>query len=145
MTKSDSTQNQRASSRHDDRDADATRPDRVAVLAASQLDVERRPVMMWTTVADALLGKRIAHVLVEEGLAACVNLGAESLSMYMWQGVLEGATEITLTIKTTAGRVQDVASRLGDLHPYEVPEILVADVHGGSRAYLDWMCAQTAR
>src|SRR5690554_1317786 len=101
------------------------------------------PVVMLSTAPDNLLAKRIAHVLVEEGLAACVNLGAESLSMYMWQGVLEGATEVALTIKTRAGQAQQVASRLGELHPYEVPEILVSGPLGGSIAYLQWLADQT--
>lgn len=102
-----------------------------------------RPVLMLSTAPDALLAKRIAHMLVEEGLAACVNLGAESLSMYMWQGQLEGTTEVSLTIKTRASRAQDVANRLGQLHPYEVPEILVIGPLGGSRAYLQWLSEQT--
>lgn len=101
------------------------------------------PVLMLSTAPDALLAKRIAHMLVEEGLAACVNLGAESLSMYMWQGQLEGTTEVSLTIKTRASRAQDVANRLGQLHPYEVPEILVIGPLGGSRAYLQWLSEQT--
>lgn len=100
-------------------------------------------ILMLSTAPDTLLAKRIAHVLVEEGLAACVNLGAESLSMYMWQGTLEGATEVPLTIKTRASRAQDVANRLGQLHPYDVPEILVVGPLGGSRAYLQWLFEHT--
>lgn len=100
-------------------------------------------VLMLSTVPDSLLAKRIAHVLVEEGLAACVNLGAESLSMYMWQGTLEGAAEVTLTIKTRVSRAQSVADRLVQLHPYNVPEILVLGPLGGSRAYLQWLSDQT--
>lgn len=102
-----------------------------------------QPMLVLTTVADAETGKRIAATLVEEGLAACVNLGAESLSMYMWEGVLEGATEVSLTIKTRASCAQAVANRLGQLHPYDVPEILVLDLLGGSRAYLQWLTDQT--
>jgi len=101
------------------------------------------PVVMLSTAPDTLLAKRIAHMLVEEGLAACVNLGAESLSMYMWQGVLEGATEVALTIKTRASRAQEVADRLGQLHPYDVPEILVLGPLGGSKAYVQWLYDQT--
>ena len=101
-------------------------------------------VVMLSTAPDSLLAKRIAHVLVEEGLAACVNLGAESLSMYMWQGVLEGETEVALTIKTRVSRAQEVADRLGQLHPYDVPEILVLGPLGGSQAYLQWLADQTA-
>lgn len=116
--------------------------DRTQLVYSGATDVDDA-VLMVSTAPDALLAKRIAHVLVEEGLAACVNLGAESLSMYMWQGVLEGATEVSLTIKTRASRAQDVANRLGQLHPYEVPEILVVGPLGGSRAYLQWVSEQT--
>lgn len=88
---------------------------------------------------DALLAKRIAHILVEEGLAACVNLGPSGLSMYMWEGKLEGTQEIPLTMKTTAGRVVALAKRLKQLHPYQVPEILVLPVAAGLASYLGWV------
>lgn len=100
-------------------------------------------VLMLSTVSDIELAKRIAHVLVEEGLAACVNLGAESLSIYMWQGSVNSATEVALTIKTRAALAQTVADRLGQLHPYDVPEILVMGLQGGSKAYLQWLADQT--
>ena len=101
-------------------------------------------VVVLTTVPDGLLAKRIAHILVEEALVACVNLSAPGLSMYMWQGTLEGSDELTLTIKTTTARLPALHARLCSLHPYEVPEFLVLPVQAGSRAYLDWVAAQTA-
>lgn len=119
-----------------------TDPDRTRVELPRGLQPDDA-VLMYTTTPDNLLAKRVAHVLVEEGLAACVNLGAESLSMYMWQGTLEGESEVTLTIKTRAARAQDVANRLGALHPYDVPEILVVGPVGGSRAYLQWLADHT--
>lgn len=109
-----------------------------ATLAAAD-DV----VVLLSNAPDLLLAKRIAHVLVEEHLAACVNLGAAVLSMYMWEGVLEGTEEIPLTIKTTVSRAPELAARLAQLHPYEVPEILVLAVSGGSTSYLDWCRNQT--
>ncbi|RTZ45815.1 divalent-cation tolerance protein CutA [Candidimonas sp. SYP-B2681] len=90
-----------------------------------------------------LLAKRIAHVLVEEHLAACVNLGTAGLSMYMWEGTLEGTEEIPLTMKTTSERAPALVARLLQLHPYEVPEVLVLPVSGGSTSYLDWVRSQT--
>lgn len=92
---------------------------------------------------DLLLAKRIAHVLVEEHLAACVNLGAPGLSMYMWDDRLEGAEEIQLTMKTTLARAPAMIARLQQLHPYEVPEVLVLPVLGGSASYLEWVRNQT--
>lgn len=100
-------------------------------------------VVILSNAPDPLLAKRIAHYLVEESLAACVNLGTPSLSMYMWEGKLEGAEETPLTIKTTRGRIRAVVERLKTLHPYEVPEILVLPVQGGLKTYLEWVREQT--
>jgi len=108
-----------------------------------ELLVPSQALMLVTTVSEELVAKRLAHTLVEEKLAACVNLGAKSLSMYEWQGVLEGDEEITLTIKTVGDKVLDLAQRLNELHPYDVPELLVLPVVGGSEAYLNWLVEQT--
>jgi len=101
-------------------------------------------VLVLSNAPDTMLAKRIAHVLVEDGLAACVNLGAPGLSMYMWEGQLEGAEEIPLVIKTTQSALPALTERLTQLHPYEVPEILVVPVIGGAQPYLDWVGRQTA-
>ena len=100
-------------------------------------------VLVISNAPDLLLAKRIAHVLVEDGLAACVNLGAPVLSIYRWQGEIEGADEIPLWIKTTTGRQQAVVQALAKLHPYDVPEIIVVPVIGGSASYLDWVREQS--
>lgn len=100
-------------------------------------------VLVLSNAPDELLAKRIAHYLVEEHLAACVNLGAPGLSMYMWQGQMEGTLEIPLTIKTTRARVPDVIHKIKSLHPYEVPEILVLPVIGGFEPYAVWVHEQT--
>ena len=98
-------------------------------------------VIVLSNAPDMLLAKRIAHMLVEEYLAACVNLGAPCLSMYMWEETLEGTEEIPLTIKTTRGRLPALAERLKQLHPYEVPEFLVLPVLGGLQSYMEWVRA----
>jgi periplasmic divalent cation tolerance protein len=100
-------------------------------------------VVVLTTAPDDLLAKRIAHLLVEESLVACAHIGAGGLSMYLWQGELEGAEEIPMTLKTTADVLPDLYARLCELHPYEVPEFLVLGVPAGSHAYLDWVAAAT--
>lgn len=100
-------------------------------------------VVILSNAPDTLLAKRIAHHLVEEYLAACVNLGAPGLSMYMWEGKLEGAQEVPLTIKTSRDRVPAVFERLKSLHPYEVPEFLVLPVLGGLQSYMEWVREQT--
>ena len=99
-------------------------------------------VVILSNAPDSLLAKRIAHMLVEEQLAACVNLGPPSLSMYMWQGRLEGAEEVPLTIKTTRDMAARVIDRIRELHHYEVPEALVLPVVGGLQPYVDWVREQ---
>lgn len=104
---------------------------------------ERDVMIVLSTAPDLLLAKRIAHILIEEGLAACVNLGAPCLSMYMWKGKLEGTEEIPIMMKTTRMRLREMSERLAQLHPYEVPEIIVLSVSGGASEYLNWVRRQT--
>ena len=100
-------------------------------------------VVVLSTVPDDLLAKRIAHVLVEESLAACAQVGPALVSMYLWQGELEGTDEVQLTLKTTADALPALHARLCELHPYEIPEFIVLGVPAGSRAYLDWVAQAT--
>lgn len=101
-------------------------------------------VLVLSNAPDELLAKRIAHYVVEEGLVACANLGAASLSMYMWQGELQGETEVPLQFKTTARRVEALIQRLVSLHPYEVPEVIVVPVVAGLGGYIKWVQDETA-
>ena len=96
-----------------------------------------------STVPDEAVAERIARVLVEERLAACVNRLGGVASIYRWQGGIEEAGEILLLIKTHARRAPAVTQRLRELHPYEVPEILVLPVAAGLGAYLDWIRRET--
>ncbi|MFA7670121.1 MAG: divalent-cation tolerance protein CutA [Burkholderiaceae bacterium] len=99
-------------------------------------------VVALSNAPDMQLAKRIAHMLVEEYLAACVNLGTPCLSMYMWEGKLEGAEEVPMVIKTTRGQLPALTERLKQLHPYDVPELLVLPVLGGLQSYMEWVRAQ---
>jgi len=96
-------------------------------------------VIVMTNVPDLLLAKRIAHLLIEEHLAACVNIGPQILSIYGWKGEVEGADEIPMLIKTTVEKQQALIDRLVSLHPYDVPEAIVIPVVGGHPPYLDWV------
>jgi periplasmic divalent cation tolerance protein len=100
-------------------------------------------VLIISSAPDLLVAKRIAHILIEEKLAACVNLGAPVLSIYEWNGIVEGADEIPMWIKTHVSQQQPVMQRLAELHPYEVPEIIVVPVVGGSEPYLAWVHEQS--
>lgn len=85
--------------------------------------------------------KRIAHALVEEHLAACVNLIGGVHSVYRWKEAVETADEVLLLIKTLEQKVDAVRTRVHELHSYELPEFLVLDVTDGSEAYLAWIAA----
>lgn len=91
------------------------------------------------TVPDAETGAGLARALVEERLAACVNVVPGVRSIYRWQDGLEDDTEVLLLVKTRAERCSQLAERVRDLHPYDVPEVLELAAVGGSRAYLDWV------
>ncbi len=92
-----------------------------------------------STAPDADTGARIAQALVEERLAACVNVIPGVRSIYRWQGEIEDEREVLLVIKTRAERLDALAERLRVLHPYQVPELLAFSVAGGSTPYLEWM------
>jgi periplasmic divalent cation tolerance protein len=94
-----------------------------------------------STCADREQAERIAHRLVEQHLAACVNILPGVQSIYRWQGAVESAAEVLLLIKTSSARSQDVQSAIASLHSYEVPEFLILPVLGGSDAYLAWLGA----
>lgn len=80
-----------------------------------------------------------ARQLVEERLAACVNVLPPMRSTYRWQGQVETADERQVLIKTKAAQVAALESRVSELHPYEVPEFVVLAVNAGGAAYLAWL------
>jgi periplasmic divalent cation tolerance protein len=84
-----------------------------------------------------------AKALVEERLAACVNVLPPMRSIYTWQGALEAADERQLLIKTTIDRVRALETRIKALHPYDVPEFVVIPIAEGSHEYLSWLAAST--
>jgi periplasmic divalent cation tolerance protein len=100
-------------------------------------------VLILTTVPAASRADAIARSLVDERLAACVNVLSTMTSFYRWQGKIEQEDERQIVIKTTRDRVAAVQTRLKDLHAYEVPEFLVLPVSDGSTGYLDWVRKET--
>ena len=82
---------------------------------------------------------RFATTLIEDRLAACVNVQSEMQSVYRWQGQIEQGFERQIVIKTTADLVPRLRERVKSLHPYDVPEFLVVPVTGGSEDYLKWV------
>ena len=105
--------------------------------------MDPRVLLIMTTVPDLATGERLARLLVEARLAACVNIIAGVTSIYRWQGAVEQASEHQLLIKTSASRYVAVEEALRVHHPYEAPEIIALPVSDGSPAYLRWLADES--
>lgn len=99
-------------------------------------------ILILTTMPDDSRADGLARTLVEEELAACVNVHAPMTSCYRWQGQIEVGSERQLVIKTTRGRLAALEARLRALHPYELPELVVLEARA-SEAYTAWAANAT--
>jgi len=100
-------------------------------------------VLVLTTVPTELVGETIGQALLDASVAACVNVLPPMTSIYRWQGAIQRSVECQLIIKTTRERLETVEQRIRELHPYELPELLVVGVEGGSAEYLAWVRGAT--
>lgn len=100
-------------------------------------------VLVITNLPDRETARRLAETLIEQRLAACVNILAPCESVYRWQGRIETAQEITLLIKTPGAHYGKVEKAIRQCHPYELPEIIAVPITDGLPAYLDWLAAET--
>lgn len=100
-------------------------------------------VLVLSTAPDADTAQSLAETLVNEGLAACVNIIPGVQSVYRWQGAVEHAAELILLLKTTQSSYAALETRLRQLHPYELPEILNLGSPDGLPAYLAWIAANS--
>ncbi|SRR5690554_5232732 len=96
-----------------------------------------RVVLM--TAPDRDVAERVVRTLVEERLVACGNILPGLTSIYRWKGAIECDAEVLVILKTSAERVPALLSRAPELHPYDVPELLVLPVEAGHLPYLDWV------
>ncbi len=102
-------------------------------------------VLVLTTLPADADGEAFGRSLVDERLAACVNLLPLMDSVYRWEGNIEYETERQIVIKTSRERVPALWDRVRELHPYEVPEFLVLAIIDGNEAYLRWVGEGTRR
>ena len=105
--------------------------------------MESECVVVWTTIAATADGSKLASTLVEERLAACVNIFGEMQSVYRWKGNVETDRERQVVIKTTVQRVAALQARVAALHDYDLPEFIVLPIVNGSDAYLRWIREST--
>jgi len=96
-------------------------------------------------VPDHGVATAVARALLDDRLAACVNIGATVESIYHWRGGIETATEVPLAIKTRPALYSGVEDLIRRLHPYDTPEIIAIPVLAGNARYLAWLAGETRR
>ena len=101
--------------------------------------------LVLVTVANEEQGATLAHALVEERLAACVNLIGPVRSIYRWKEKVEDDRECLLVIKARASLLRALERRIRELHTYEVPEMLAVKIDRGFEPYLAWLMESTSR
>ncbi len=102
------------------------------------------PVIALSTAGSVEDAERIARALVEQGVAACVNVVPGVVSVYRWKGKIERDGEALLVIKTLGERLEPLRAALLALHPYELPELVAIPVGDGHRPYLEWLAGSVS-
>lgn len=100
-------------------------------------------LLVLTNLPDRAAAERLADILIEQRLAACVNILAPCRSVYRWKGDLQHDEEHPMLIKTTAERYAALEQVLRSGHPYELPEIVAVPIERGLPHYLAWVAAET--
>lgn len=97
------------------------------------------------TLPDEAAAETLVARLVEEGVVACGNILPGVTSIYRWQGAVERAREALVVFKTTAAGAERLVRRVPELHPYDVPEVLVLPVTAGHGPYMQWVAENVTR
>jgi periplasmic divalent cation tolerance protein len=95
------------------------------------------------TAPDVAVARSLVKTVVEEGLVACGNIVPAVTSIYRWQGAVEEASETLIIFKTTLAAWPRLVERVTQLHPYEVPELLLLQIDDGNAPYLKWVESST--
>ena len=102
-----------------------------------------RVLLVYTTFLDEEVALAVGRGLVEEKLAACVNVLPGMKSVYAWKGAVESAAEVVTIIKTRESLKESVRAALKERHPYETPIILFLETAGADEGTLDWLLNET--
>jgi periplasmic divalent cation tolerance protein len=113
------------------------------LYARSMTDSMDSTLVVLCTVPSAEVGTQLGRGLVEEQLAACVNIIPAVRSIYRWQGAVHDDAEAQLLIKTRASRFEALLAWIRSHHPYEEPEVIALPIAQGSPSYLAWIAQQT--
>lgn len=110
-----------------------------AVLASNQFNMTSDAIVVFVTAADREEAMRLAEMLVDKRLAACVQILPEMQSVYRWKGKVERQTEVLLIAKTARAKFEDLEKEVRELHSYQTPEIVAFPLTAGSSPYLEWL------
>jgi periplasmic divalent cation tolerance protein len=100
-------------------------------------------IVVYVTATDLQQGRRIAQRLLEQKLAACVNIINAIESHYRWQGKVESSSEVLLVIKTRQSFFAKLVKEVKEVHSYDVPEIIALPIITGEKKYLTWLATET--
>jgi periplasmic divalent cation tolerance protein len=103
-----------------------------------------KPVLVYATFPSLEEAERIGGRLVDDGLAACVNILPGMVAIYVWQGQRQRDGECAAIIKSCASLAGRLVEAVRAMHPYENPAVVVLDIAGGSAPFLAWIMEQTA-
>lgn len=100
-------------------------------------------ILVYMTAPDLKVARRLARSLVEERLAACVNIIGSIDSIYRWKGTIERGCEVALVVKTRRALLARLTRRVREQHPYETPCVVAYPIIGGNADFLAWLRAET--
>jgi len=109
------------------------------------LQVNEKLVLIYSTYASPAEAERIGEMLIDRGLAACVNIFPGMTSIYVWEGKRQRETETAMIIKTRAAAAAKVIAEVRAQHSYSNPALIVLPIVEGSSDFLSWIAAQTAK
>ena len=104
-----------------------------------------RAVFVYTTYPSLVEAEKAGHAIVEQRLAACVNILPGMVSHYWWEGKIERGEEAVMIIKTRASLAERVRDAVKAGHPYTTPAILVIPLESVEESYLGWIMAETEK
>lgn len=107
------------------------------------MSAPERFVQVETTIGSAAAAAALADELVRRRLAACAHVAGPIRSTYWWDGAVQTDEEYVVVLKTRAAIVERLEAAIAELHDYDVPAVLVVEIAGGARPYLDWIQAET--
>jgi periplasmic divalent cation tolerance protein len=102
-------------------------------------------VQITTTTGDTAIAEQIAIDLVDRRLVACAQIQGPVRSVYRWEGKVESTEEWVVSFKTVGAHFEAIEKAIAELHPYDVPELIVVPIIGGSNAYLEWVREQSGQ